>query len=254
MILWHRGFGMPPRRRATPSATARDPRVAARLTNRRARRRAAGAAPWVRVAPAAPQDLPFLVALQRRHHRALGFLPRKALEEKIGLGQVLVARVAWAPAGFLHHGSLARPEVRVFQAAVAPGARRGHVGLALVHHLLRRACAAGARGVSLRCLQLLSEANRFWESAGFERLATEPGARGALNVWVKRLRADRETAGARFDFASRVHPCPACGKPTVDTWLRGARRLPLCPACAAARRRRPRGPRRPPHDHLGFSG
>src|SRR5688500_15318128 len=75
------------------------------------------------VAPAAADDLPFIVMLQKAHAAALGFLPRQALKEKIGLGQVLLARVGGRRAGFLHHGSLARPEVRAFQIAVAPDAR-----------------------------------------------------------------------------------------------------------------------------------
>jgi hypothetical protein len=36
-------------------------------------------------------DLPFMDGLQKKHSRELGFLPTKALEGKIGLGQVLVA-------------------------------------------------------------------------------------------------------------------------------------------------------------------
>jgi GNAT superfamily N-acetyltransferase len=174
--------------------------------------------------------------LQKAHAAALGFLPRQALREKIRLGQVLVARQSGRRAGFLHHGSLARPEVRVFQIAVTSEVRRTGVGRALVDALLDRAAGAGARGVSLRCLCFL-DANRFWQAAGFRLHATEPGAKGTLNVWVRFVKTNptRECPGrAQFLFASRVHPCPACGTPTVDTWVRGARRLALCPGCVAA--------------------
>lgn len=177
-------------------------------------------------------DLALVVALQKAHAAALGFLPRAALKEKIRKGQVLVARRAGARYGFLHHGSLARPEVRVFQIAVTADARGKGVGRALVDNLLRRAAGAGAGGVSLRCLSFL-DANRFWRAAGFKLHATEPGAKGTLNVWVRTL---GRTGGGfgRFTFSSRVHPCPGCGSPTVDTWVRGARRLALCPGCVAA--------------------
>lgn len=125
--------------------------------------------------------LAYVVALQKRNHEALGFIPRAALSEKIELGRIWLATENGDPAGFLHHGSLAAPEVRIFQAAVQYDARRRHLGLALVSDLLARARAAGARGVSLRCLDFL-DANDFWTAAGFARLTTEPGARGTLNV------------------------------------------------------------------------
>lgn len=189
------------------------------------------------VTTAAGGDLPFLVSLQKAHAAALGFLPRQALREKIRLGRVMLARAAGARAAFLHHGSLARREVRVFQLAVTDASRRTGVGRALVDEFLRRAAAAGAAGASLRCLSFL-DANRFWRAVGFDLHATEPGAKGTLNVWVRRfdvppVRAELGHA-SRFTFASRVHPCPACGTPTTDTWVRGARRTTLCPACVAA--------------------
>jgi GNAT superfamily N-acetyltransferase len=191
------------------------------------------ASPLVTVA--LPRDLRFVVMLQKAHPAALGFLSRQALREKIRLGQVLIARQGGQRAGFLHHGSLARPEVRVFQIAVTPEARRGGVGRALVECLLARAALRGASGVSLRCLEFL-DANRFWRSMGFRLHATEPGAKGTLNVWVLLVKTNPTGGGrniAQFTFASRLHACPACGAPTVDTWVRGARRLALCPACVA---------------------
>lgn len=191
----------------------------------------------VSVTVAAARDLPFVVALQKAHAAALGFLPRQALREKIRLGQVLLARVGGARAAFLHHGSLARPEARLFQIAVTDAARGRGVGRALVNHFLQRATSAGALGASLRCLWFL-DANRFWRAAGFRVHASEPGAKGLLNVWVRRLTPVVPGAtGAdfsRFAFASRVHPCPGCGTPTTDTWVRGARRLSLCPGCVEA--------------------
>lgn len=190
------------------------------------------------VTRATPADLAYVVHLQKRNTDALGFLPRVALEEKIRLGRVWLARENDEPAGFLHHGTLATPEVRVFQAAIQYDARRRHLGLSLVGDLLARATAAGARGVSLRCLSFL-DANTFWRQAGFTLMTSEPGAKGTLNVWTKRL-DDEDGSGAAtgggdgtFAFASRLHPCPSCGQMTMDTWTRGARRWHLCPRCVA---------------------
>lgn len=204
------------------------------MPRRPARRPSVRARPVV--VPAAISDLPFVVLLQKKYH-ALGFLPRAALAEKIRRRQVLLARVAGARAGFLHHGSLARPEVRVFQVAVTGQVRGRGVGSALVATLLDVAAGAGAQGISLRCLEFL-DANRFWRAAGFRLHATEPGAAGTLNVWVRRLtpRGGCTPPADRFVFASRVHACPGCGAPTVDTWVSGARRLGFCADCVAAAR------------------
>ena len=216
---------------------------------------------------ATPADLAYVVSLQKRNHEALGFIPRAALAEKIDLGRIWLAAENGDPAGYLHHGSLAVPEVRIFQAAVQYDARRRHLGLALVADLVARARAAGARGVSLRCLDFL-DANDFWLAAGFRRLATEPGARGTLNVWGRVLEGgggrDKETGGqgykgteggggggggnvplspcllvplsdssgsADFAFHSRIHPCPRCGAATTGAWTRGAVRRRVCARC-----------------------
>ncbi len=169
------------------------------------------------------QELSYLVALQKKFHYELGFLPREALASKIERGAVWLARENGEPAGYLCHGSFARPEIRIFQAAIQYDARRRHLGLSLVADLVARARQAGAAGISLRCLNDL-DANGFWRAAGFRHSATEPGAKAPLNVWTLRL-------GAGHRFASRIHPCPGCGRTTTDTWTRGARRWSLCPTC-----------------------
>ena len=54
-----------------------------------------------------------------------------------------------------------------------------------------------------------------YEGPGFRLHATEPGARGTLYVWVRSIARDRL---GQFAFASRLHACPGCGAPTVDTF------------------------------------
>ena len=174
---------------------------------------------------ATPADLAYVVSLQKQNSEALGFLPRVALAEKIDLGHIWLARENGEPAGYLHHGSLKAPEVRIFQAAIQYDARRRQHGMSLVTNLLNRATRSGASGVSLRCLDFL-DANDFWTAAGFKLIGREQGARGILNVWGARLTED-----AAFSCHSRVHPCPRCGKTTMDTWTRGAVRRRLCETC-----------------------
>src|SRR5687767_3498212 len=75
---------------------------------------------------ATPADLAYVVDIQKRNGEALGFIPRVALAEKIELGRITLATENGEPAGYLHHGSLAVPEVRIFQAAIQYDARRRH--------------------------------------------------------------------------------------------------------------------------------
>ena len=200
---------------------------------RSARRRVA----TPRFRPATPDDLAFVDQLRRRDSRALGFLSRSALAEKIRLGLVRVAVVGRRPAGFLLHGSMRRPEVRVFQLAVHPAFRGRGVARRLVGELAARSASAGARGLSLRCREELA-ANTFWHAAGFELHDLEPARRGALFVWVRRLPArPAESAGPAepadpFRFHSRWHPCPKCGRMTCDTWSAGGVRRRACADCA----------------------
>jgi GNAT superfamily N-acetyltransferase len=185
--------------------------------------------PAAGIVPATPADLAYVVSLQKKNGEALGFIPRVALAEKIELGRIWLAQENGEPAGFLHHGSLAVPEVRIFQAAIQYDAQRRKHGMSLVTGLLDRAKDAGASAVSLRCLDFL-DANDFWTAAGFSLIGREKGARGTLNVWGARL-YNKSNSPAPFEFHSRVHPCPRCGKPTMDTWTRGAIRRRMCTQC-----------------------
>jgi N-acetylglutamate synthase-like GNAT family acetyltransferase len=195
------------------------------------------------VALATENELSYVLDLQKKNCQALGFLTRAALEEKIRLRRIWLARENDEPAGYLNHGSLAGPEVRIFQAAIQYDAQRRYLGLALLNDLAARAAAAGARGISLRCLSFL-EANAFWQSAGFTLAGAEPGAKGTLNVWTKllpsspaiphagdRARTSTSHSPDAITFSSRFHACPRCGQLTTDTWTRGARRHALCATC-----------------------
>src|SRR6476620_9362239 len=47
----------------------------------------------VTVRPATAADLPFIDSLQKRHAKQVGWMPTRALEQKIGAGEVLVAEM-----------------------------------------------------------------------------------------------------------------------------------------------------------------
>ncbi len=142
------------------------------------------------------RDLNFIVSLATPHAIALGFIPRRAVQEKLLRGQFLVARIDGQRVGFLYHGSMNSPrsgphEVKIFQVAVCPEARGRGVASRLVRHVAALAWEAGAETLTLRCRASL-EANGFWRCAGFRLIGREPGgaSRGeAINIWRRRLPA-----------------------------------------------------------------
>jgi hypothetical protein len=129
------------------------------------------------IRPARPDDWPFLDQLQRKHHDAIGFLSRMALEHAIARGRVLLAMENGEPAGYLYGKAPYQSQERVaiiFQAAICLDARRRLIGAALVAEFAARQCERIAQ-VSLWCAADL-EANLFWSALGFIPVAARPGA------------------------------------------------------------------------------
>src|SRR5688572_5073917 len=141
----------------------------------------------VSVRPATMDDLPFIDALQWKHTKMLGWMPRAQLEGKIRAGHVLVAegrgspvvplaacppvRAAVDPDTGGQAASGTAGEIRplgfvmgcdqyfkrddcgiIYQLCVAEGQRRGLIGAALVRALFDRA-AYGCRLYSCWCAQ-----------------------------------------------------------------------------------------------------
>jgi GNAT superfamily N-acetyltransferase len=187
--------------------------------------------PALRFTPADPTDIDFIDGLRRRDSSALGFLTRRAIDAKVRSGLVRVARRGEVPVGFVLHGSLAGPEVRVFQLAVAPAERGLGIGRLLVEELLRVAHKAGAAGVSLRCREALA-ANRFWHANGFKLHDLEQCSGSALYVWIRRL---PDTTPPRdcpsFTFSTRWHRCPVCHTWTCGAWTPRGYRRSTCATC-----------------------
>ena len=184
----------------------------------------------VTVRPATAADLPFIDALQKRHTHMVGWMPLRQLEGKVAAGQVLVAESMQndecrmmneeqagnqppSPSSFsIHHSAfcispsplgyaiaadryMKREDVGiVYQLNVAPGARRGLVGAALLRAVFARA-AYGCRLFCCWCAQDI-EANHFWEAMGFVPLAYRAGSRGKGRThvfWQRRIRAGDTT-------------------------------------------------------------
>jgi hypothetical protein len=132
--------------------------------------------PTIRLAQA--HDWRFLDHLQRKHHDAIGFLPRVALERAIGLGWVMLALENGEPAGYVYGQSpyQRRKDVAIiYQAAICFDARRRLLGTALVESLVAR-FPPTVRQVCLWCAADL-DASLFWSALGFAAVACRDGAR-----------------------------------------------------------------------------
>jgi hypothetical protein len=150
--------------------------------------------PTIRLAQS--QDWKFLDHLQRKHHDAIGFLPRVALERAIERGQVMLALENGEPAGYVYGQSpyQRRADVAIlFQAAICFDARRRLLGTALVEAFLARFPPT----VTQACLWCASDldANLFWSALGFVAVACRDGARSAGRThlfWCRHLNREGE--------------------------------------------------------------
>jgi hypothetical protein len=171
-------------------------------------------------------DLAFIDALQKKHSKMVGFMPRMQLENNIKSGKVLIAEegenggtgilpvqalesstgrmpVPPRPGGYCiaYDKYLKRVELGLcYQLNVTPGKQRGLIGATLIKAVFDRA-AYGCKLFCCWCAQDL-EANHFWESIGFVPLAFRTGSRKAGSkkeprmhiFWQRRIReGDTET-------------------------------------------------------------
>lgn len=173
-------------------------------------------------------DLPFIDGMQKKHSRELGFLPTKALEGKIKLGQVLIAEAtgndeggtmkdeigdadtsarssSLLPVGYLIAADRyqKRDEIGyVTQISVLPAYRRYLVAGQLLQAQFDRS-AYGCRLYSCWCAQDLA-ANAFWEAMGFTAIAFRTGS-------MKKARVKDEGARMKKDGADASSPDSSCG-------------------------------------------
>jgi hypothetical protein len=157
----------------------------------------------VTVRPATMDDFAFIDALQGKHTKQVGWMPKAQLEGKLRLGHVIIAEDEQKqPVGFCigNDQYFKRDDCGIiYQLCVVEGQRRGLIGAALVKAMFERA-AWGCKLFCCWCAQDI-EANRFWESLGFVPLAYRSGSRskgkgGKPRVhifWQKRIRENDTT-------------------------------------------------------------
>jgi GNAT superfamily N-acetyltransferase len=172
----------------------------------------------VTVRPAVAEDLPFIDQLQKMHTFMVGFLHRKAMEQKIESGQVLVAEQVASckllvasedaaggqpatnnqqpatPVGYCiaQDQYSGRDDVGIiYQLNVMPLRQRHLIGASLIKAVFERA-AYGCRLFSCWCAQDI-QANWFWEAIGFVPLAFRTGSASKQRIhifWQRRVRED----------------------------------------------------------------
>jgi len=131
---------------------------------------------------AVPEDIAYVMALQRANRESVGGLPQPALMERIERGTMLLASVNDDPVGYVMWDTRGRI-TRVPQACIQYDARRRHYGEVLVFEMMR--ATSESDEVRVRCAADL-EANLFWRDMGFTCTTVVAGGvrRGRkLNVW-----------------------------------------------------------------------
>ena len=139
----------------------------------------------VTVRPAVLADMTYIDFLQKKNAEDLSFYPLSVLEREMAHHRVLLAEVNGQPAGYLYHGSLSSPTLRIHQACIQYDLRGYLYGAALVRWLVDIGAVAGSQEIALRCGSDIA-ANGFWRAMGFECIAvTQGGARRMrdINAW-----------------------------------------------------------------------
>ena len=131
-------------------------------------------------------DVAAVKAIAEREKPALGFVHRGSLVRAAARGELVVACIGSAVAGFCQFYRRRDGIVTIYHVAVAPEARGQNVGRALLSAVGQDAVDRGCNAVRLKCPADLP-ANAFYARAGFRLVAAEVGRRRPLNVWEYRL-------------------------------------------------------------------
>lgn len=118
---------------------------------------------------ATPEDHPFIAALQRQFSNELGWLPDKAIAEKIDASEIGIYRTGPRRLGYIYaRPALAwQPLLRsIVQIAVVPDCQHKHIGLTMVASVIHRALVSGQLGVQAICRADLP-IQRFWLNLDF---------------------------------------------------------------------------------------
>ena len=129
-------------------------------------------------------DLPFIMALQRKNRESLGGLPSPAIEERIHRQTLLLGELNAEPAGYLMF-DYRNDILRIPQACIQYDARRRHYGEQLVAQMMNM--YPDAAEIRLRVASDI-DANVFWQTLGFVCVGTILGGsrrKRLLNLWQK---------------------------------------------------------------------
>lgn len=138
----------------------------------------------------------FLEHLSGQHKHELGFLPRLAYSQAVGLGRVFLCFENGEPCGYAIHGP-AKRVTKIYQVVVTDDCRRVEHGTALVEAI--RLVADGERAHELSCHVAEDlEAIQFWNQIGF-RIVGERCRRQDRKR--KQFRFLEERPGKRLDLA-----------------------------------------------------
>jgi len=141
--------------------------------------------PDAKIITAIASDTLYIADLMRKNYEALSFVPSSSITRNAAAGNILLAKVNNADAGYLYHAPL-QANVRIHQACIQYDARGCEYGAAMVSKLITKCRQNGTLQISLRCADDL-QANLFWQSMGFKFCGSIPGGarrRRRLNGWL----------------------------------------------------------------------
>ena len=144
----------------------------------------------ITISNARPDDSTYIAHLMRGNYNALSFVPQPSIERNAEAGNILLARVNNAEAGYLYHSPIgARGRVHVHQACIEFDIRGQEYGARLVRRLELKCRQARIQHIGLRCADDLP-ANDFWRRMGFAHVGQIAGGKSRgrmLNCWLKPL-------------------------------------------------------------------
>lgn len=119
---------------------------------------------------ATPNDLPFIVGLQKQWSNAVGFLPTCTHKRYIDANRVLIIEENDTPAGFVNWTCSRNGLIRLPQVAIHRDLLNNGLGSLLVKHLAHYARSHNATTLRLTSREKL-DCNHVWPTIGFQTTA-----------------------------------------------------------------------------------
>lgn len=135
------------------------------------------------------EDLDAIKAIADAHRDELGFVIRRALQESVERGELIVAVDGDHITGFVDYRHRRDQQTTLYHIAVLQHVRQRGVGRLLVEGVREDALANGKNVIRLKCPESLP-ANEFYARVGWQQVAVENGKVRRLVVWELLLEAD----------------------------------------------------------------